>query len=70
MPDRSKPKSLEGRWDILYREYPEVYDEWEQIPKVPDLIEVMVARFPIKGESVVDVGAGIGLSTFKLARHA
>jgi ubiquinone/menaquinone biosynthesis C-methylase UbiE len=70
MTHRDKPDSLEGRWDILYRDYPEVYDEFERIPKVPDLIDVLDARFPLQGKTVVDVGSGTGLSTFRLARYA
>ena len=27
MPAQERPESLEGRWDILYRDYPEVYEE-------------------------------------------
>jgi ubiquinone/menaquinone biosynthesis C-methylase UbiE len=70
MTDKERPESLEGRWDILYRDYPEVYEEWGRIPKVPDLIEVLVARYPLQGKVVVDVGSGTGLSTFKMARYA
>ena len=46
MTKKQRPESLEGRWDILYRDYPEVYEEFARIPKVPDFIDVMVARFP------------------------
>ena len=70
MTDSERPESLEGRWDILYRDYPEVYEEFGRIPKVPDFIDVMAARFPLQGKTVVDVGSGTGLSTFKLARYA
>jgi ubiquinone/menaquinone biosynthesis C-methylase UbiE len=70
MADKQRPESLEGRWDILYRDYPEVYEEWGRIPKVPDFIDVMVARFPLAGKVVVDVGSGTGISTFQLAQHA
>ena len=70
MTEGERPESLEGRWDILYRDYPELYEEWGRIPKVPDLIEVMVARFPLQGKVVVDIGSGTGLSTFKMARYA
>ncbi len=31
----NRPLSLEGRWDILYRDYPEVYDAFARIPKRP-----------------------------------
>ncbi len=68
--ETARPESLEGRWDILYRDYPEVYEEWGQIPKVPDFIDVMVTRFPLERQIVVDVGSGTGISTFKLAQHA
>ena len=67
---KERPESLEGRWDILYRDYPEVYEEWGRIPKVPDFLEVLVARFPLQGKTLVDVGSGTGISTFGLAKHA
>jgi SAM-dependent methyltransferase len=70
MPGKQKPESLEGRWDILYRDYPEVYEEFGRIPKVPDLLDVVAARFCLEGKTVTDVGSGTGISTFKLARHA
>ena len=67
---KERPESLEGRWDILYRDYPEVYEEWGRITKVPDFLEVLVARFPLQGKTLVDVGSGTGISTFGLAKHA
>jgi len=70
MPDRQRPESLEGRWDLLYRDYPEVYEEFGRIQKVPDLFDVVAARFSLTNKSVVDVGSGTGISTFKLARYA
>jgi ubiquinone/menaquinone biosynthesis C-methylase UbiE len=70
MSESERPESLEGRWDILYEDYPEVYEEWGRIPKVPDFMDVMFARFPLDGKVVVDVGSGTGISTFKLAEHA
>jgi SAM-dependent methyltransferase len=70
MAQTERPESLEGRWDILYRDYPEVYEEWGQIPKVPDFLDVIIARFPMADKVVVDVGSGTGISTFKLARNA
>ncbi|MFO7697735.1 MAG: methyltransferase domain-containing protein [Anaerolineae bacterium] len=65
-----RPVSLEGRWDILYRDYPEVYDAFARIPKRPDMLEVLNERFGFAGKVIVDVGSGTGLSTFQLARWA
>jgi ubiquinone/menaquinone biosynthesis C-methylase UbiE len=65
-----RPESLEGRWDILYRDYPEVYEEFGRVPKVPDFLDVILERFPLDGKVVVDVGSGTGISTLKIARHA
>jgi ubiquinone/menaquinone biosynthesis C-methylase UbiE len=70
MAGKKRPESLEGRWDVLYRDYAEVYEEWGRIPKVPDFLDVVIARFPLKGKVVADVGSGTGISTLKLARHA
>lgn len=70
MSNVQKPESLEGRWDILYRDYPEVYEEFGRIQKVPDLLDVVAARFALEGKTVVDVGSGTGLSTLRLARYA
>jgi len=65
-----RPESLEGRWDILYRDYPEVYEEWGKIPMLPDFLDVMLKRFSLEGKTVLDVAAGTGVSTFGLAAHA
>ncbi|NLX37508.1 MAG: methyltransferase domain-containing protein [Chloroflexi bacterium] len=65
-----RPASLEGRWDILYRDYPEVYDAFARIPKRPEPLAVINERFGLDGQVVVDVGSGTGLSTFALARWA
>lgn len=43
MTDERKPKSLEGRWDILYRDYSEVYEEWGQIPSVDAAVGITLA---------------------------
>ena len=70
MVEKERPESLEGRWDILYRDFPEVYEEFGRIPIVPDFLDVIMDRFPLKGMIVADVGSGTGISTFKLAAHA
>lgn len=70
MTHAERPESLEGRWDILYRDYPEVYEEFGRIQKEPDLIDVVAECFSLAGKTVVDVGSGTGISTVKLARYA
>jgi ubiquinone/menaquinone biosynthesis C-methylase UbiE len=55
---------------MLYRDYPEVYDEFARTPNVPDLLDVLVACFPLEGKLVIDVGSGTGLSTFQLTEYA
>ena len=54
MTNRDGHESLEGRWDILYRDYPEVYEEFGRIPKVPDFIDVMAARYVERSRELED----------------
>ncbi len=70
MSAKTRPESLEGRWDILYRDYPEVYEEWCRIEKRPALLDVIAERFDLQDKVIADVGAGSGDSTFMLARRA
>jgi ubiquinone/menaquinone biosynthesis C-methylase UbiE len=70
MSDRTRPESLEGRWDILYRDYPQVYEEWSRIEKRPDFLDVIAERFGLQDKVIVDVGSGTGASTCKLAECA
>ncbi len=70
MADAERSESLEGRWDILYRDYPEVYDAFARIPKRPEPLAVIHERFDLRRKVIVDVGSGSGLSTFQLARWA
>jgi ubiquinone/menaquinone biosynthesis C-methylase UbiE len=70
MTAKIKPETIENRWDILYRDYPEVYDEFASIPKTPKWIDVINRWFNLKGETVVDIGSGSGLSTFALSKWA
>lgn len=65
-----KPESIENRWDLLYRDYPEVYDRFARVPKKPTAVQVIAQHFPLRGACVVDVGAGTGLSSFELAGYA
>lgn len=68
----TRPESIENRWDILYEEYPEVYDEFASVPYRPDWVVSLsrILEVDWNGKTVVDVGSGSGLSTFDLARHA
>jgi ubiquinone/menaquinone biosynthesis C-methylase UbiE len=64
----SRPESIENRWDILYRDYPEVYDEFASVPTVGG-VDVL-AMFDFNGKVVIDVGSGSGFSSFMLAAAA
>ena len=64
------PVTIENRWDIFYRDFPAIYDRFGRMPKEPTAVEIIHQRFPLGGRTVLDVGAGTGLSTFKLARYA
>jgi ubiquinone/menaquinone biosynthesis C-methylase UbiE len=67
---RERPETIDNRWDILYRDYPEVYEEWAQIEMHPAAVDVINRHFPLAGKVVADVGSGTGNSTLKLARYA
>jgi SAM-dependent methyltransferase len=67
----TRPRTLENRWDILYREYPEVYEEFGSFPYEPDPIDVLIDRLePRDLDTVVDLGSGTGRSTLRIARRA
>jgi ubiquinone/menaquinone biosynthesis C-methylase UbiE len=66
----NKLETIENRWDILYRDYPEVYDEFAGVPKNPEWIDVIKKWFNLNGKIVVDIGSGSGLSTFALSKIA
>jgi len=67
-----RPKTIENRWDILYKEYPEVYDEFASVPYKPNWVVFLskILKIDWSGKTVLDVGSGSGLSTFDLAQHA
>lgn len=64
------PETIENRWDIFYRDFPEIYDRFGRIPKTPTAIEFVNQNFLLTGKTVLDVGSGSGLSTFELAHYA
>jgi len=67
---KTKPETLEGRWDILYRDYPEVYEEWGKIEKEPDLLALLNKQFHFEQKEIADIGSGTGASSIKLAKYA
>ncbi len=64
-----RPTSIDHAWDVLYRDYADVYDEFVSFPYQPDRIDVIGERFDLTGMHVLDIGAGTGRSTCRLARH-
>jgi len=64
---KSKPLTIDNRWDILYNEYPEVYDAFVSVPKEPRMIDVLKSHFELKDKIVLDIGSGAGDSSFQLS---
>jgi ubiquinone/menaquinone biosynthesis C-methylase UbiE len=67
---KNYPETIEGRWDILYRDYPEVYDAFSSFPYHPDAISVIMTKFSLSEATVLDIGSGTGRSSFWLATYA
>jgi ubiquinone/menaquinone biosynthesis C-methylase UbiE len=66
----SRPESIENRWDILYRDYPEVYEAFSNVPYHPTIYEQLPRIIDLDGKCIADVGAGTGSSSLALARSA
>lgn len=66
----SRPESIENRWDILYRDYPEVYEAFSNTPYHPTIYEQLPGIIDLRGKCIADVGAGTGSSSLALARSA
>jgi ubiquinone/menaquinone biosynthesis C-methylase UbiE len=66
----SRPESIENRWDILYRDYPEVYEAFSNTPYHPTIYEQLPGIIDLRGKRIADVGAGTGSSSLALARFA
>ncbi len=64
-----RPESIENRWDILYRDYPEVYEAFSKTPYHPTVYEQLPGILDLDGKVIADVGAGTGRSTLALARY-
>jgi len=65
---KQKPESIENRWDVLYRDYPEVYDEFAVVPRAPSINAVQ--KFHLEGKIIADIGSGTGDSSFEYAKSA
>ena len=66
----SRPESIENRWDLLYRDYPEVYEAFSNTPYHPTVYEQLPGIIDLRGKCIADVGAGTGSSSLALARFA
>jgi ubiquinone/menaquinone biosynthesis C-methylase UbiE len=66
----SRPESIENRWDILYRDYPEVYEAFSSVPYHPTVYDQLCGIIDLQGKCIADVGAGTGSSSLALARSA
>jgi len=65
-----KIETVENRWDILYRDYPGVYDEFSRVPSDKSWIDVLSQMFDLNGKTIADVGSGSGSSSFVMAKYA
>ena len=54
----SRPESIENRWDILYRDYPEVYEAFSNTPYHPTVYEQLPGIIDLRGKCIADVGRG------------
>jgi ubiquinone/menaquinone biosynthesis C-methylase UbiE len=66
----AKPESIENRWDILYRDYPQVYEAFMDVPYQPSVFDQVPKIIDLQGKVIADVGAGTGRSSLALARTA
>ena len=66
----SRPESIENRWDMLYRDYPEGYEEFSNVPYHPSIYEQLTEIIDIHDKCIADIGAGTGTSSLSLSRSA
>jgi ubiquinone/menaquinone biosynthesis C-methylase UbiE len=66
----SYPETIDNAWDVLYRDYPEVYNAFASFPYRPGVLQVLRERFDLAGKTLLDLGAGSGQSALPLARTA
>ncbi len=70
MKAKIKPETIENRWDILYRDYPEVYDKFASVPGKSKGKDQIFRIFNLNNKVIADIGSGSGLSTFSLSKLA
>jgi ubiquinone/menaquinone biosynthesis C-methylase UbiE len=63
-------ETIENRWDILYQDYPEIYEEFASVPYEPEVVTLLGSEFGLGGLAIADIGCGTGKSTIQLARFA
>ena len=66
----TRPESIENRWDILYRDYPDVYEVFSKTPYHPSVLEQLPEIIDFRDKCIADIGAGTGNSSLALARFA
>ena len=66
----SRPESIENRWDILYRDYPQVYEAFSSVPYRPTIYAQLPGIIDLHGKCIADVGARTGSSSLGLAPFA
>ena len=64
------PLTIENRWDIMYRDFPEKYDEFATIGWNHKEENQIYNKFNFNEKQVADIGSGSGKSTFLLAPYA
>jgi ubiquinone/menaquinone biosynthesis C-methylase UbiE len=64
------PETIDNAWDILYRDYPEIYEAFSSFPYQPGVLRAIGERFDLRGKTILDVGAGGGQSALPLAKYA
>mgnify|MGYP001388178915 CR=1 FL=1 len=66
----TRPESIENRWDILYRDYPDIYEAFSSTPYHPTIYQQLPTLVDLRGKVIADVGSGTGASSRALAQIA